>query len=77
MDRLYDSAIGALIQRFGRVNRKRGKGICDCNIFRQANETDKYIYNTEIVSKTLQAYWLGLLVDEEESWGNNSDTSID
>ena len=55
MDRLYDSAIGALIQRFGRVNRKKGKGICDCNIFRQANETDKYIYNPAIVSKTLQA----------------------
>lgn len=47
--------IDALIQRFGRVNRRREKGICDCNIFSQANDTDKYIYNTEIVSKTLQA----------------------
>lgn len=47
--------IDALIQRFGRVNRKRKKNICDCNIFCQANETDKYIYNPEIVSKTLQA----------------------
>jgi CRISPR-associated endonuclease/helicase Cas3 len=47
--------IDALIQRFGRVNRRRKKGICDCVVFKKANETDSYIYNSEIVSKTLQA----------------------
>jgi len=47
--------IDALIQRFGRVNRRRKKGICDCIVFKQANETDSYIYNIEIVDKTLQA----------------------
>jgi CRISPR-associated endonuclease/helicase Cas3 len=47
--------IDALIQRFGRVNRKRSKGICDCIIFNDRNEDDKHIYDAEIVSKTLEA----------------------
>ena len=47
--------IDALIQRFGRVNRKRQKGICPCHIFRVQNEKDKYIYDTNIVSHTLEA----------------------
>jgi CRISPR-associated endonuclease/helicase Cas3 len=46
--------IDALIQRFGRVNRKRQKGICPCHIFRVQNEKDKYIYETDVVNCTLQ-----------------------
>jgi CRISPR-associated endonuclease/helicase Cas3 len=48
--------IDALIQRFGRVNRKRKKGICECIVFRRSNENDKYIYLPQIVEKTLQAF---------------------
>jgi len=48
--------IDALIQRFGRVNRKREKRICDCIIFKERNEDDKYIYNSETVDKTLIAF---------------------
>lgn len=48
--------IDALIQRFGRVNRKRQKGICDCIVFKESNQDDHYIYDSEIVSKTLQAF---------------------
>jgi len=47
--------IDALIQRFGRVNRKREKGICSCIVFRESNEDDKYIYNGETISKTIEA----------------------
>ena len=48
--------IDALIQRFGRVNRKREKGICDCIVFKENNESDSFIYNTETISKTLIAF---------------------
>ncbi len=46
--------IDALIQRFGRVNRRRLKGICDCVVFTEGNEDDQYIYNTLTVEKTLK-----------------------
>lgn len=47
--------LDALIQRFGRVNRKREKGICDCFVFRGRNEGDKYIYrDEEVVNRTLE-----------------------
>ncbi|WP_035166097.1 CRISPR-associated helicase/endonuclease Cas3 [Caloramator sp. ALD01] len=45
----------ALIQRFGRVNRKRKKGICDVNIFTVGGEKDKFVYrNQDYVFKTLE-----------------------
>lgn len=47
--------IDALIQRFGRVNRAREKGIASCIIFKQANEEDKYIYDTGVVDRTKEA----------------------
>ncbi len=47
--------IDALIQRFGRVNRKRLKRICDCVIFKNSNNEDGYIYNNETVAKTIEA----------------------
>ncbi len=44
----------ALIQRFGRVNRKMTKGLSACIVFEDRNESDKYIYqNEEIVQRTL------------------------
>jgi CRISPR-associated endonuclease/helicase Cas3 len=52
--------LDALLQRFGRVNRHRVNGKyrppCDCIVFSERNETDKYIYkNEEIIIRTLNA----------------------
>lgn len=47
--------LDALIQRFGRVNRKRQKGICDCFVFEDRNEADKFIYpNKNVIDRTIQ-----------------------
>ncbi len=47
--------LDALIQRFGRVNRKREKGISECYVFEERNETDKFIYrNEEVILRTIQ-----------------------
>ena len=46
--------IDALIQRFGRVNRKCSKGICPCHIFRKWNRNDEFIYDKSIVEDTLK-----------------------
>ncbi len=48
--------IDALIQRFGRINRKGKKGICDVHICKVGGENDKYIYSTEKVERTLNAF---------------------
>lgn len=50
-DVLYSepAPLDALIQRFGRVNRKRKKGLCPCHIFKERNPKDKYIYKDENV----------------------------
>ena len=46
--------IDALIQRFGRINRKRGKGICNCYVFKERGQTDKFIYkNDAVIERTL------------------------
>lgn len=47
--------IDALIQRFGRVNRHRAKGICECVVFKEHNPEDEHIYNPVIVEKTIVA----------------------
>ncbi len=47
--------IDALIQRFGRVNRKSKKGICQVNVCRVGGSSDKYIYSEEITQKTIKA----------------------
>lgn len=57
--------IDALIQRFGRVNRKREKGICPIVVFKEANKNDKYIYNTELVERTIQVF--DKVIEEENS----------
>lgn len=56
-DVLYSepAPIDALIQRFGRVNRKRRKKIAPVNVFSEGSESDKYIYTPEIVAKTVQS----------------------
>lgn len=41
--------LDALIQRFGRVNRKRKKGLCNCYVFEERNEIDRFIYSDEVV----------------------------
>jgi len=46
--------LDALFQRFGRINRKREKGICQVNIFTTGGKYDHKIYEREIVENTLQ-----------------------
>lgn len=47
--------IDALVQRFGRVNRRRAKEICPCYVFKERNKADQYIYEAEIIKRTLDA----------------------
>ncbi|WP_315815128.1 hypothetical protein [Paraflavitalea speifideaquila] len=47
--------IDALIQRFGRVNRRRIKGVCPCIVFTTNHDSDFFIYPKEIIGKTLQS----------------------
>lgn len=49
--------IDALIQRFGRVNRKRRKGICLCHVFRGRNKPDKFIYRDDSVIERTLVFW--------------------
>ncbi len=52
--------VDALIQRFGRVNRRKGtdglplKGICDVYVFTMGSEFDKYIYDPALVGHTVR-----------------------
>lgn len=49
--------IDALIQRFGRVNRKCKKGICPCFIFKEPGAKDNFIYkNKDVVVRTIDAF---------------------
>ena len=50
--------IDALIQRFGRINRKGKKGTCDVCICREGGENDHYIYSREKVDRTLNAPYI-------------------
>lgn len=46
--------LDALIQRFGRTNRNRSKGICPVYVCHEGGEYDHYIYPREVVSETLR-----------------------
>ncbi len=48
--------IDALIQRFGRVNRKRKKGICPVVVYKEANKNDKYIYRPALIERTIEVF---------------------
>jgi len=64
--------LDALIQRFGRVNRRRKKGICDCIIFKERNASDKYIYrNPHIIERTLS------ILEEKQNQNNGIIKEID
>lgn len=56
--------LDALIQRFGRVNRKREKGICTVVVFSERNESDKFIYPDAVVERTLDV--LKKIVHEQQ-----------
>ncbi|KAA6350674.1 CRISPR-associated endonuclease/helicase Cas3 [termite gut metagenome] len=61
----------ALIQRFGRVNRKREKGICDCFVFKERNDKDEYIYpNEDVITRTLEI--LDTIIRENEGIVNEA-----
>lgn len=47
--------IDALIQRFGRINRKGKKGICGVNVCRTGGSSDKYIYSEITTERTIEA----------------------
>jgi len=54
--------LDALLQRFGRVNRRRKKGISTCFVFNQRSEQDKFIYqNQRAIDRTLD-----ILVENEK-----------
>jgi CRISPR-associated endonuclease/helicase Cas3 len=46
--------INALIQRFGRVNRKGKKEVVPVHVFTQGSENDKYFYDENRIQKTLE-----------------------
>ncbi|NDW13600.1 CRISPR-associated helicase Cas3' [Bacteroides sp. 214] len=58
--------LDALIQRFGRVNRRRKKGISPCYVFVERSENDKYIYKEEIVQNTIEI--LNRCIQEEDGF---------
>ena len=56
--------IDALVQRFGRVNRKCTKGISPCVIFKEPGEKDHFVYrNKDVISKTIDAF--NMIVDND------------
>lgn len=57
--------IDALIQRFGRVNRKGDKGVVPVRIFSVGSEKDKYFYDHERIEKTLSVLKNGLELNEK------------
>ncbi len=59
--------IDALIQRFGRVNRKGKKGVCDVYICQEGGENDKYIYSTDKIERTINAFEAVVNEDLRES----------
>ncbi len=57
LDTIYSepAPLDALIQRFGRVNRRGKKGIVNVHVFRECEwDRQQYVYDTNIVEATLQ-----------------------
>lgn len=48
--------IDAMLQRFGRVNRKRERGISPCVIFKERYKKDFYIYDKDAISRTSEVF---------------------
>ncbi|GAW30345.1 CRISPR-associated helicase/endonuclease Cas3 [Carboxydocella sp. JDF658] len=46
--------LDALLQRFGRVNRRGKKGIADVFVFSKGSREDKYIYQPELVNRSIE-----------------------
>lgn len=74
--------IDALVQRFGRINRKGEKGISEVWICEEGGKSDSFIYNTEKVERTKNALTqidvlheskIQGLIDEVYSDGYNED----
>lgn len=63
--------LDALIQRFGRVNRKHNKGICLCHIFEASNDKDKFIYDKTIVARTLTV--LSNIIEQQAGYIHEKD----
>jgi CRISPR-associated endonuclease/helicase Cas3 len=58
--------LDALIQRFGRINRRRRKEICPVYVCEQGGENDRYIYPENIVKKTLEVLNRVSVIKEKE-----------
>jgi CRISPR-associated endonuclease/helicase Cas3 len=56
--------IDALLQRFGRVNRKCYKAPCEIIICSTGGEFDKYIYNEQIVDRTIEVLKKVSIIEE-------------
>lgn len=77
--------LDALLQRFGRVNRKRKKGIAPIYICTLGSENDKYIYPAHIVNRTMELLENLDIIHEDElqnyldfvypKWGEKQFTS--
>lgn len=57
-DVIYTEAapLDALIQRFGRVNRRRQKGISNCFVFTEIDKNISYIYSYENIENTIFSF---------------------
>jgi CRISPR-associated endonuclease/helicase Cas3 len=56
--------IDALIQRFGRVNRRGTKGVVDVHICTQGSENDRYFYDSQRIERTLKVLCDGELLTQ-------------
>lgn len=66
--------LDALIQRFGRVNRRRNKGICMCHVFEESNDKDKFIYDKTIVARTLTV--LSKITEQQSGYIHEKDLQL-
>ncbi len=58
--------VDALLQRFGRVNRKRKKGIAPVFVCKSGGEKDHFIYPSKVVERTVQLLSQVKTIREEE-----------